>query len=49
MKVVDKTHTKNLKLKIEAVTKIDTFFTKCQYKTEKPKNIEIFGIISLEI
>ena len=36
-------------LKMEAVTKIYDCFTICLYKTEEPKNFEIFAPISLEV
>ena len=36
-------------LKIEAVPKMDDYFTISQYKREKPKNIEIPAAISLEV
>lgn len=32
---------------MEAVTKIDDCFTVCQYKAEKPKNIEIFMFLEV--
>ena len=34
---------------IEAVTKMNDCFTICQYKAEKPENIEISAPISLAI
>ena len=40
---------KNRKLRIEALTKMGNYFTIYQYKTEEPKNIEIFAPISLEV
>ena len=49
IKVLENTYAKNRKLKIEVVTKMDNCFTICQYKTEKPKMIEITTSISLEI
>ena len=41
IKILENTHTKNRRLKIEAVTKMDDYFTNCQYKIKKPKNNEI--------
>ena len=49
IKVLENTYAKNQKLKIEVVTKMDNYFTICQYKTEKPKIIEIITSISLKI
>ena len=39
MNVLENTLAKNQRLKTEAVTKMDDYFTICQYKTEEPKNI----------
>ena len=45
-----KHHTKNRRLKIEAVTKIDDCFIICdEYKTKERKTIEISAPISLEV
>ena len=49
IKVLENTYAKSPTLKIEVVTKMDNCFTICQYKTEKPKIIEITNSISLEI
>ena len=48
IKVLDNTH-KNQRLKIEAVTKMDDFFTIYEYKTEEPKSIETPTPFSLEV
>ena len=48
IKVSGNSHTKNRKLNIEAVTKMDDCFT-IFYKTEEPKNIDISTPISLEV
>ena len=49
IKILENTHTKNLRLKIEAVTKMDDYFTICQYKIKKPKNDEISTPTYLEV
>ena len=49
IKVLKNTLTKNWRLKIEAVTKMDDYFTICQYKTLGLKDIEIPVPISLEV
>ena len=49
IKVVEKTHTKNYQLKIEAVTKLDNCFTIYHYKTEETKKVQISTPISLEV
>ena len=41
------TLTKNRRLKIESLTKMDDCFTMCQYKTEQPINIGISAPVSL--
>ena len=38
IKILENTHTKNRKLKIKDVTKMDDCFTIRQYKLEKSKN-----------
>ena len=47
IKALENTLTKNRRLKIESLTKMDDYFTICQYKTEEPRNIEISAPISL--
>ena len=47
IKALENTLTKNRRLKIESLTKLDDYFTICQYKTEEPRNIEISAPISL--
>ena len=34
-------------MKIRSLTKMEDYFTICQYKTEEPRNIEISAPISL--
>ena len=46
--MLENTLTKNQSLKIGSQTKMDDYFTICQHKTEKPRNIEISAPISLE-
>ena len=48
IKVLENTHTKNRRLKIEAVTKMSDCFALCQNKTEEPKKIDISTPISVE-
>ena len=38
---------KKRRLKIGSLTKLDDYFTTCQYKTEEPRNIEISAPTSL--
>ena len=38
---------KNQSLRTGSLTKMDDYFTICQYKTEDPRNIEVSAPISL--
>ena len=49
IKFLENSHTKNQKLLIEAVTKMDGCFALRHYKAEEPKNIEICTLISLKV
>ena len=49
IKILKNTHTKNRRLKIEAVTKMDDWITICQHKTEELYKIEISTLTSLEV
>ena len=49
IKVLENTHIKNQRLKSEAVTKMDEYFTICQHKTEEPTNIELSTPVSLDV
>ena len=49
IKVLENTYTKNLRLKIEFVIKMDGYFNICQYKLEEPTNTKIFALISLKV
>ena len=46
LKPQENTLTNNRRLKIGSLTKMDNYFTICQYKTEEPRNIEIFASAS---
>ena len=49
IKVLENTHTKNRRLKIEAATKMNHCFTICPHEKQHPKNIEISTPIALEV
>ena len=49
IKFLENSHTKNQKLLIEAVTKMDGCFAIRHYKAEEPKNIGICTLISLKV
>ena len=47
IRALENTLTKNRRLKIGSLTKMDDYFTICLYKTDEPRNIEISASISL--
>ena len=47
IRALENTLTKNRRLKIGSLTKMDDYFTICQYKIDEPRNIEISASISL--
>ena len=46
--VLENTDTRKRRLKIEAVTKMDHWFTMCQYKREKSKNLRYLPLFLLK-